>query len=336
MKIRWRSKFAAVSALALSGVAVFAQSPQVAVESIGMTVSNMDRSVAFYSALTFQKISDVEVLGEEYEDLEGVFGARMRIVRMQLGHEYVDLTEYLAPRGRTIPPDSHSNDLWFQHIAIVVRNMDEAFAKLRELKVQFVSTAPQTLPLSLKGAAGIRAFYFHDPDEHNLEVISFPPDKGDPRWQAKNGQLFLGIDHTAIAVSNTIASLHFYHDLLGLRKAGESENFGTEQEHLNQVLGAHLQITGMRAIGGPGVEFLEYLTPRDGRQRPVGTKANDLVHWQTTMVTDDVAGLVQKLRQESVNLISSGVVFIPRDEIGFSKGALVADPDGHGVLLIQK
>src|SRR6266446_8383367 len=109
----------------------------ISVESVGMTVSDMDRAVEFYSALTFQKISDVEVLGEEYEDLEGVFGARMRIVRMQLGHEYVDLTEYLAPRGRTIPPDSHSNDLWFQHIAIVARNMDEAFAKLRELKVQF-------------------------------------------------------------------------------------------------------------------------------------------------------------------------------------------------------
>jgi catechol 2,3-dioxygenase-like lactoylglutathione lyase family enzyme len=336
MKIRWRSKFAAVVALALSGVAVFAQSPQVAVESVGMTVSNMDRSVAFYSALTFQKISDVEVLGEEYEDLEGVFGARMRIVRMQLGHEYVDLTEYLAPRGRTIAPDSHSNDLWFQHIAIVARNMDEAFVKLRELKVQFVSTAPQTLPLSLKSAAGIKAFYFRDPDEHNLEVICFPPDKGDPRWQVKTGQLFLGIDHTAIAVSNTIASLHFYRDLLGLRKVGESENFGTEQEHLNQVRGAHLQITGMRAAGGPGVEFLEYLTPRDGRQRPAGTKANDLVHWQTTMVTNDVAGAVQKLKQESANLISSGVVFIPRDEIGFSKGALVADPDGHAVLLIQR
>src|SRR5205823_8428086 len=235
MRAQWHIKFAIAPRFALLIATSFAQSPQVTVKSVGMTVSDMDRSVAFYSELAFQKVSDVEVLGEQYEHLEGVFGARMRIVRMQLGHEYVDLTEYLAPHGRTIPPDSRSNDLWFQHIAIVARNMDEAFAKLRELKVQFVSTAPQTLPLSLKSAAGIKAFYFRDPDEHNLEVICFPPDKGDPRWQAKTGQLFLGIDHTAIAVSNTIASLHFYHDLLGLRKVGESENFGTEQEHLNQV-----------------------------------------------------------------------------------------------------
>ena len=51
------------------------------VESVGMTVSDMDRAVEFYSAMTFQKISDVEVLGEQFEHLEGVFGARMRIVQ---------------------------------------------------------------------------------------------------------------------------------------------------------------------------------------------------------------------------------------------------------------
>ncbi len=228
MRTQWHIKFAISALFALLSVTGFAQSPQVAVESVGMTVSDMDRSVAFYSALAFQKVSDVEVLGEQYEHLEGVFGARMRVVRMQLGNEYLDLTEYLAPRGRPIPVDSRSNDLWFQHIAIVVRDMDQAFEKLRTLKVQFVSTGPQTLPPSIKAAAGIKAFYFRDPDQHNLEIIYFPPGKGDPRWQEKTDKLFLGIDHTAIGIANTEVSLHFYRDLLGFRKAGESENFGTE------------------------------------------------------------------------------------------------------------
>ena len=277
------------------------------VESVGMTVSDMDRAVEFYSALTFQKISDVEVLGEQFEHLEGVFGARMRIVRMQLGKEYLDLTQYLAPPGRPIPVDSRSNDLWFQHIAIVVRDMDQAFDKLRALKVQFVSTGPQTLPPSIKAAAGIKAFYFRDPDQHNLEIIYFPPRKGDPRWQEQTDNLFLGIDHTAIGISSTDASLHFYRDLLGLRRAGESENFGTEQEHLNQVFGVHLRITGMRADSGPGVEFLEYLTPRDGRTRPADVHANDIVHWQTMIVTDEVDLLAKKLRDAHVSFVSPGV-----------------------------
>ena len=306
------------------------------VESVGMTVSDMDRAVEFYSALTFQKVSDVEVLGDEFEHLEGVFGARMRIVRMQLGTESLDLTQYLAPPGRPIPVDSRSNDLWFQHIAIVVRDMDEAFQRLRALKVQFVSTGPQTLPPSIKAAAGIKAFYFRDPDQHNLEIIYFPAGKGDPRWQANTNKLFLGIDHTAIGISNTGASLKFYRDLLGLRKAGESENFGTEQEHLNQVFGAHLLITGMRSDSGPGIEFLEYLTPRDGRPLPADVHANDIVHWQTMIATDDLNLLTKRLEDAHVPFVSPGVIAMPKAKVGFSEGALVSDPDGHSVLLIQK
>src|SRR5216110_847287 len=336
MRAQWHIKFAIAALFALLSVNGFAQSPQVAVESVSMTVSDMDRSVAFYSALTFQKVSDIEVLGEQYEHLEGVFGTRMRIVRMKLGNEFVDLTEYLAPRGRPIPVDSRSNDIWFQHIAIVVRDMDQAFEKLRALKVQFVSTGPQTLPPSIKAAAGIKAFYFRDPDQHNLEIIYFPPGKGDPRWQEKTDKLFLGIDHTAIGISNTDAGLKFYRDLLGLRKAGESENFGTEQEHLNQVFGAHLRITGMRAASGPGIEFLEYLSPRDGRPRPADIHANDIVHWQTMIATDDVDLVAKKLRDAHVRFVSPGVVAMRKDKAGFSKAALVSDPDGHDVLLIQR
>ena len=80
-----------------------ADSPDLAVQAVGMTVSDVDRAVDFYSNLTFRKVSDIEVFGTEYEHLEGVFGARMRIVRMQLGEEFIDLTQYLAPPGR---PDS--------------------------------------------------------------------------------------------------------------------------------------------------------------------------------------------------------------------------------------
>src|SRR5215470_20293017 len=74
------------------------------VDAIGITVSDMDRALDFYSrVLTFQKVSDVEVTGENYEHLEGVFGLRARVVRMQLGAEAIELTEYLAPKGRPIP-----------------------------------------------------------------------------------------------------------------------------------------------------------------------------------------------------------------------------------------
>ena len=60
----------------------------------------MARSIEFYSnILSFAKVSDIKVAGEDYERLQGVFGIRMRIVRMRLGEEFIDLTEYLAPKG---------------------------------------------------------------------------------------------------------------------------------------------------------------------------------------------------------------------------------------------
>ncbi|HJU62018.1 MAG TPA: VOC family protein [Candidatus Binatia bacterium] len=307
------------------------------VDAVGLTVSDIDRSVEFFSkVLWFEKVSDIEVVGNEYERLQGLFGVRMRIVRMRLGDEIIELTEYLAPKGRPIPADSRSNDQWFQHIAIVVSDMDKAYQQLRAHKVQHTSTGPQRIPDWNKAAAGIKAFYFKAPDGHNLELIYFPPDKGDQKWQRLNGRLFLGIDHTAIAVSDTDRSLKFYRDILGMKLAGESENHGAEQEHLNHIFGSRVRISGLRAQAGLGVEFLEYVTPRDGRRTPPDTRANDVWHWQTAMQVGRAEAAAEKLRGGRAHFVSPGVVTIPERALGINKAFLVRDPDGHGVQLIEK
>jgi len=307
-----------------------------AVDSVGMTVADMDRSTEFFSkVLAFDKVSDVEVAGTEYEHLQGVFGLRMRVVRMRLGEEFIELTEYLAPRGRPVPVDFRSNDLWFQHIAIIVSDMDRAYAWLRQNKVQHASTGTQLLPKTIPGAAGIRAFYFRDPDGHHLEILSFPPDKGDAKWHRPTDKLFLGIDHTAIVVRDTQKSLGFYRDTLGMRVAGESENFGTEQEHLNNVFGARLRITALRAASGPGIELLEYLAPRDGRPMPLDERANDIFHWQTRLRASDLTLADQRLRAGRFSFVSSGVVPLAEKVLGFAAGLLVRDPDGHVLQLVH-
>jgi len=292
----------------------------------------MDRSIDFYSkVLTFEKISDREVDGEEVEHLFGVFGAHIRLVTMKLGDESIELAQFFGPRGRPIPVDSKSNDLWFQHIAIIVSDMDRAYAILHQNKVEYASSAPQRLPDWNKNAGGIRAFYFKDPDEHPVEILWFPEGKGDPKWHHPSDRIFLGIDHTAITVSDTDASLKFYRDLLGLRVAGESENYGTEQEHLNNVFGAHLRITALRAPAGPGIELLEYLSPRDGRPFPLDEHANDLVHRATVLLTQDPEAAAKQITAAHSTFVSSGVVVNHKQELKFSKGFLVRDPDGHAI-----
>ena len=305
------------------------------VETVGMTVGDMDRSIAFFTnVLTFVKVSDSEVTGTDYDRLQGVFGARLRIVRMKLGDEQIELTEYLAPRGRPIPVDSRSNDQWFQHVAIIVSDMDAAYARLRQHKVEHASPEPQRLPDWNVAAGGIKAFYFKDPDGHPLEILQFPAEKGDAKWHAASSRLFLGIDHTAIVVSDTDTSLRFYRDALGLRVAGDSTNYGPEQERLNNVFGARLHITALRAASGPGIEFLEYLSPRNGRPA-IGIESNDLAHWETTMTSADTTAAFTELQQGRVLFVSPSVATL-RDDPRFEKGILVRDPDGHAVKVVQR
>jgi catechol 2,3-dioxygenase-like lactoylglutathione lyase family enzyme len=276
------------------------------VDSISITVNDLDRAVDFYThVLTFEKVEEHEVAGDPYEHLFGVFGLRLRVARLRLGDESIELLQFLAPRGRPTPPDSRSNDRWFQHVAIIVSNMDEAYARLRQFQVEHASSGPQRLPDWNPNAGGIQAFYFRDPDGNHLEILQFPPDKGAAKWHEARGKLFLGIDHTAIVVADTEASLHFYRDRLGMKVVGTSENYGTEQEHLNNVFGAHLIITALRAPSGPGIELLEYLAPRGGRPIPDDTQANDDWYWQ-------------------INLRVRG---------GSWPGVVLKDPDGHASLI---
>jgi hypothetical protein len=64
------------------------------------------------------------------------------VVQMRLGEESIELTEYLAPKGRPVPVDSRSNDHWFQHIAIITSDMDKAYGWLRQNKVEHAIGRP--------------------------------------------------------------------------------------------------------------------------------------------------------------------------------------------------
>jgi catechol 2,3-dioxygenase-like lactoylglutathione lyase family enzyme len=241
--------------------------------------------------------------------------------RVRLGTETVEL---VAGTGRAASADSRGNDLWFQHLAIVVSDLDAATARFGAHGVELISEAPQTLPDWNPTAGGIRAVYFRGPDGHPLELIWYPPGKGDDRWQSRD-RLFLGIDHTAIVVSSTEASLRFYRDGLGLDVVGAGENWGPEQERLSGVPGARVRITSLRGSSGPGVEFLDYLAPATGRPRPGGTAA-DLWYAETRCTTDDLDGVLRRMAAAipGIDLSARG-----DDDV------VIADPDGHAVRIRQ-
>jgi len=250
---------------------------------------------------------------------------------MRLGAQEVEFIKF-QKHGRQYPPDSHSQDLWFQHFAIVVSDMDKAFSRLQQVRFTPISVGgPQTLP---PRNGSVRAFKFRDPDGHPLELLYFPPGQGRPIWQQQaRDRIFLGIDHSAIGISDTSVSLGFYADILGMTQAYATTNRGPAQEALDGTFNAVVRITGLRPIApdGPGIEFLDYRTPPTGRPTPVDTASNDLVHIHLSLRVDALEQQVQSLDGHRARFLSPGIVTLKDGR----RAAMVRDPDGHALLLGQ-
>jgi catechol 2,3-dioxygenase-like lactoylglutathione lyase family enzyme len=304
----------------------------VKLDRILVTVSDLGRTERFFhDGLDFETVGRGELGGDGFAHLVGLPQAHARTLVMRLGREEVTFVRYDTV-GKPYPADSKSPDLWFQHFAIVVSDMDRAYTRLRTVAFTPISDdGPVTLPAR---NGFVRAFKFRDPDGHPLELLYFPPGQGRKVWAGRNDAIFLGIDHSAIGVFDTARSKTFYSRLLGLGVAYEGINRGPTQERLDGTFGAVVAITGLRppAESGAGVELLEYHTPPTGRAAPVETASNDMAHVELEFTTDDLDGLVAKLREAHARFVSPDAVDLT-DRV---RGALVRDPDGHALLIEQR
>jgi catechol 2,3-dioxygenase-like lactoylglutathione lyase family enzyme len=303
---------------------------------ITLTVRDLDRSVAFFEkGLAFRVVDRRSIDDEAFAHLIGIEGARIDSARLRLGEEEIELQEF-AQTGQPYPRGSRSPDRWFQHFAIVVADMPKAYARLDRVRFEPISRGgPQTLPARNNH---VRAFKFRDPDGHPLELLYFPPGVGPARWQqARGNEVFLGIDHSAIAVASTPQSLHFYRDLLGMQQDYAVTNHGPTQENLDATFNAVVDITGLSAISprGPGVEFLEYRTPPIGRAAPPDVMTNDILHARMQFRVDDLDGMATALRAARVGFVSPGIVALDIARHAHARGLMVRDPDGHAILLME-
>ncbi|UMY18134.1 VOC family protein [Methylobacterium organophilum] len=176
-------------------------------------------------------------------------------IAVSLGAQVVQL----VPTPRTPGPPAPSNGTDFQHCAIVVSDMQAAYAHLRAVPgwTPISQAGPERLPAA---SGGVAAFKFRDPDGHPLELLAFPEPAPSP-WRDRPG-LFLGIDHTAITVSDTASSVAFY-EALGFTVVSRGLNRGAEQARMDAVADPVVEVTGLTPPGGatPHLELLCYRTP---------------------------------------------------------------------------
>ena len=260
---------------------------------ISRVVADLDRTEAFYrDTLGFDVLSRGVV---DPAVLSALKAGPANEVVLRLGGLQVALVRF-ASTGKAYPPDSRSDDAWFQHLAIVVADIDAAYAHLcRHAGWTPISDGG---PVQLPAANGaVRAFKFRDPDRHPLELIWFPA--------IDEAALFARIDHSALAARCSARSVGFYRSL-GFRVSARSFNHGPAQARLDGFPAARARITSLRpaAAHSAGLEILAYRPP--GRPAQAWRTEDGVTDWVTVAA------------------------------VGVPAATALRDPDGHRLVLVPE
>ncbi len=298
---------------------------------VTLVTTDLDAAERFFrDAFAFETLSRA-VEDPHLPILLGTPEARTRQTLLRLGEQEIGLLAF-DPPGRPYPPGGTATDLWFQHFAIIVSDMDAAFRRLTKVGgfAPISEGGPQHLP---PRSGSVAAFKFRDAEGHPLELLAFPA-QGRPAYWARQAEaaLFLGLDHSAIAVADTAASVAFYASCLGLRFGEQTHNSGPEQARLDAVADATVTVTGLKPpqVATPHVELLEYHV---GSRRPIAdaTRSRDVAASFLLLETAALAPVVEALTRAKARFISPGVVTLADG----MQAVAVLDPDGHRLVVAQ-
>jgi len=270
------------------------------IAAFGLTSRDARRLGEFYQSAIDCRLLNIDRLeGAAFETLMSVQGGAHRIT-LGLGRQSIEILQFDKP-GRPYPETLSPIDNSFQHLALLVTDIDAAWRRLSTFSDWTAMTAggPQCLPPS---TGNVKAFKFRDPEGHPLEFLEFPTGSRPAYWSTQSSDLFLGIDHTALSVSNVQASVGFY-QALGLRVAARTLNHGPAQQRLDGIVDPQVDVIALEPpTATPHVELLHYRTAAP--RHSVTLHSNDLA--ATRLVMEAVGDVDSK-----------------------SCGALLRDPDGH-------
>jgi catechol 2,3-dioxygenase-like lactoylglutathione lyase family enzyme len=304
----------------------------VVIDRVTLVVPDLDRAEEDY----------VQTFGCRIEERSGIDPSLTRVLCVQpasgrrsalrLGQERIELLEFADSAGRAYPPDSTSTDLWFQHLAIVVNDMTDAYQRvMANSRFRPISrNGPVQLP---EESGGVIAFKFRDHDGHPLELLAFPRGRIPPAWRGAIGTgPFLGIDHTAVAVSHLTSSTRFFSSVFGFTVGTRTENRGPEQAALDDVEDVHVSVTRLAPdLPAPRLELLRYhVGPR--RPIPAGTASNDIVATHCAIQVPSLDPVAAALARSGQPLTGSALMILG----GGTRAALIAGPDGHRFLVEER
>jgi glyoxylase I family protein len=145
----------------------------IAADHIGITVANLERSLAFWrDVLGFELSHRAHHKGDLASEVTGVPGAEISLAVLK-GHGHkIELLEYLAPADRK-RIELRPCDVGSVHVALTVDNLDAVLSAIAASGWRAVGK-PQTLKTGPN--AGKRIVYVRDPDGTTIEFMQ-PPNR---------------------------------------------------------------------------------------------------------------------------------------------------------------
>ena|ERR1700730_6370519 len=144
-----------------------------AADHTGITVSNLERSLAFWrDVLGFELSHTAHQTCEMACEITGVAGAEIKlaVVKAPGGHK-IELLEYLAPADRKRHADVRPCDIGSVHVALIVNDLDAVLSAINASGWK-AAGKPQTLQSGPN--AGKRVVYVRDPDGTAIEFMQQP------------------------------------------------------------------------------------------------------------------------------------------------------------------
>lgn len=147
------------------------------VDHINLVVSDLERSVRFYTELLgFRETRRARLSGAWIEAVAGLAGVDADVVYVQPPGDgpRIELLCYRSPKGASCAENARANTVGLRHVAFRVDDLDVVCRQLEEAGVEFVG-APTVVPSGVvKHDEGRkRLCYFRDPDGVLLEFAEY-------------------------------------------------------------------------------------------------------------------------------------------------------------------
>lgn len=139
------------------------------IEHVGLSVADLERSLAFYrDLLGFELLRVLDCAPEgDLGTVVGMPGCRARVAHLLLGGRMLELFEYAEPRGRVQADNACQADHGWIHTGLTSTDTRADYAQLREHGVEFLSEPVEFRP-------DVWIVYFKGPDDEVVELRQTP------------------------------------------------------------------------------------------------------------------------------------------------------------------